>query len=84
MKTAPLNRVVLWQSAQFVGKPAATWFGFVVELNRARWQLTHVVDLPAYTLSEWHEAHAKEVCAPVNGNRVTSWLNLAPVHCDVL
>ncbi len=38
----------------------------------------HVVARPTYTLFLWHVAQATEVCAPVSGNGVVPWLNVAP------
>ena len=37
MKVAPAQVVVVWHVWQVVGKPAAEWFGFVVESYIALW-----------------------------------------------
>ena len=38
LNVAPGHCVVLWQVSQVVGKPAATWFGLVVDLYSGAWQ----------------------------------------------
>ena len=67
-----------------VGKPAEVWAGVVVAVYFAWWQETHVVGLPTYTLSAWHEEHATVRCAPVSGNGAFAWLNAAPSHVVVV
>ena len=56
-----------------VGKPAATWFGFLVAWYLAWWHETQSVGVPVYLPPTWHWAQATRWCAPVRGNRVLLW-----------
>jgi hypothetical protein len=38
VKVAPVQVVVVWQSAQVVGKPDAAWFGLLVVWYSVLWQ----------------------------------------------
>ena len=76
-KVAGVQPFVVWQVAQVVGKPAATWFGFLVAWYFAWWQETQSVGVPVYFPPTWHCAHGTCWCAPVSGNRVLLWSKVA-------
>ena len=84
LNVAPLQFVVLWQVSQVCGKAAEVWLGSVVPCQSFRWQEMQVVARPANTLFTWQVAQATFTCAPVSGNLVVLWLNVAPFQFVVL
>ncbi len=85
LNTAPVHSVVeVWQAWQSVGKPAVVWFGLVVALNSAWWQLTQVIGVPVYCPFLWHWSQVAARWFPVSGKRVRSWLIVAPSQAVVV
>ena len=79
-----LHAVTLWQVWQSVENLAVIWFGLVVALKFAWWQLTQVVGIVAYPFL-WQLTQATPICAPVNGKVVAVlWLNVEGLHAVTL
>jgi hypothetical protein len=75
LKEDGFHAVLVWQVAQSLGIPAATWLGTCAAVKFFWWQLLQTVEVPASWLV-WHNAHSTVVCAPVNGKLVVEWLKL--------
>ena len=76
-RSLPLRRGVAERAV--LREPGRTWFGFVVAWKSPGGSPhTAVFVVPCSTAIDVALAHATVVCAPVSGNSVFEWSNLAP------
>jgi len=70
-------------AGEAIRRPEEACAGAVVALYVAWWHAKQSVGVPGYVPLVWQDTQLVERCAPVKGNAVVSWLNVAGCHAAV-